>query len=129
MNSQLLQQLHTRIASLTIRMFRNLHHWMEAIFQMWKEPKGGGVVFKVKRAYSTWSPFKALGSSLNPFTYTPCSLAKKVHLFMASSKLAQAMIFFFIFLMLHHWLASQEGFSIKCWQVYRTCLHSIKKAT
>jgi hypothetical protein len=32
--------------------------------------------------------------------------------------------FFFNFLMLHHWLASQKGFSIKWGQVFRTCLHN-----
>ncbi len=36
--------------------------------------------------------------------------------------LLSPVIFFFKFQMLHHWLASQEGFSIKWWQIFRTCL-------
>jgi len=36
---------------------------------------------------------------------------------------------FFNFLMLCHWLASEEGFSIGWWQVLRTCLNSYKNAT
>jgi hypothetical protein len=35
---------------------------------------------------------------------------------------------FFIFkiLMLHHWLPSQEGFGIKWWQAFGTCLNNKK---
>jgi hypothetical protein len=36
---------------------------------------------------------------------------------------------YFNFVMLCHWLASQEGFSIGWWQVLRTCLNSYKNAT
>jgi hypothetical protein len=36
---------------------------------------------------------------------------------------------YFNFLMLCHWLASQEGFSVGWWQVLRTCLNSYKNAT
>jgi hypothetical protein len=87
---------------------------MEAIFQMWKEPEGG---LKLKRGFYM-SPFKALGSSLSPLlTLLALWPRKYIHLWPQVSWPKQWNIFS-IFLMLHHWLASHEGFSIKCLKVF-----------
>lgn len=102
---------------------RNLHHWMEAIFQIW----GRRRVLKVKRGFYM-SPFKALGSSLSPLL-TLLALCPRKYIYLWPQVSWPKQWIFSIFLMLHHWQASQEVFSITCWQVYRTCLHSIKKTT
>jgi len=97
-----------------------------------KGSRGRRRVLKLKRGFYM-SPFKALfkalGSSLSPLlTLLALWPRKYIHLWPQVSWPKQWNIFS-IFLMLHHWLASHEGFSIKCWHVYRTRMHRIKKGS
>jgi hypothetical protein len=47
-------------------------------------------------------------------------------MFKALNGIVPSDLFIFNFLMFHHWLASQEGFSIRWLLVFRTCLSSDK---